>query len=295
MTITIGSRKSRLAVIQAEMLMEKMSESHPGLELRLLTMTTTGDQILNQTLDTIGGKGLFLKELEKALLDGQADVLVHSLKDMPMELDDRIPIVALSSREDPRDVLVLPEGVTRLDLEKPVGCSSRRRALQLQELLPGSRVQSVRGNVLSRLEKLDRGEYGALVLAYAGLIRLGLGHRASRVFEPEEMVPAAGQGILALQAHKDIDRSLFRGFHDPRAWDIAMAERSFVRTLEGGCSLPIAAHARLEGDRLSITGFYQARDGAPVYRRFAEGHRRDAVALGRKLALETLKESESDG
>ena len=196
--IIIGSRESKLAVVQSEMVKKAIEDSHEDIEVEIYTMKTTGDKILDRTLDKIGGKGLFVKELDKALLDRKTDISVHSLKDMPMEVPKELPLLAFSKREDPRDVLVLPQGVHTLDKTKPIGCSSLRRILQLKELYPDMECKSVRGNVQTRLKKLDSGEYSALILAAAGLKRLGLEARISRYFQPEEMIPAAGQGILAV-------------------------------------------------------------------------------------------------
>ena len=197
--IRVGSRESRLAVIQSELVMEAIRAACPGAELELVTMKTTGDKILDRTLDQVGGKGLFVKELDAALLESRVDLTVHSLKDLPMEPHPGLPVAAYPRRADPRDVLVLPEGETEWDRSRPVGCASLRRKLQLEALFPGVEVRPVRGNVLTRLNKLDRGEYGALVLAAAGLERLGLAGRIARYFSVEELLPAAGQGILAVQ------------------------------------------------------------------------------------------------
>ena len=199
MKIRFGSRESRLAVIQSRMVMDAVQAADPQAELELVTMKTTGDRILDRTLDQIGGKGLFVKELDLALREGKVDFTVHSLKDMPMQTPEDLPLVAFSKRADPRDVLVLPEGAAELDREKPIGCSSRRRQLQLQKLYPGFDIQPIRGNVQTRLRKLDEGQYCALVLAAAGLKRLGLEHRIHRYFSTEEILPAAGQAILAVQ------------------------------------------------------------------------------------------------
>lgn len=254
MKIRIGSRESRLAVIQAELLMESFREWDREADLELVTMKTTGDKILDRTLDEVGGKGLFVKELDAALAEGRVDVTVHSCKDLPMEEDPNFPLVAFSRREDPRDALVLPLGAITLDPSKPVGCSSKRRTLQLKKLLPGIRVESVRGNVQTRLRKLDSGEYSALVLAAAGLKRLHLEDRISRYFEPEEMLPAAGQGILAAQARADFDKNCLSRFHDRDGADCARAERAFVRALDGGCSSPVAAFATVDGETMTLTG-----------------------------------------
>ena len=254
--IVIGSRDSRLAVVQSEMVRDFILEKHPDMEVEILTMKTTGDKILDRTLDKIGGKGLFVKELDKALLEKHSDLSVHSLKDMPMEVPEDLPLVAFSKREDPRDVLVLPEGETELNPEKPLGCSSLRRTLQLKELYPDMECKSVRGNVQTRLRKLEEGQYGALVLAAAGLKRLGLAHRISRYFEPEEMIPAAGQGILAVQGRAGEDISFLEGFQDADVACAALAERAFVKYLDGGCSSPVAAHAVVEEGTLTLLGLY---------------------------------------
>ena len=287
-TIRIGSRESKLAVIQSELVMDTIRAVRPDLRLELVTMKTTGDRILDRTLDQVGGKGLFVKELDAALLDGRVDLTVHSCKDLPMDIDPRIPLAGFTAREDPRDVLVLPEGVSELDPAKPIGCASPRRAAQLRALFPGMAVAPVRGNVLTRLAKLDEGQFSALVLAAAGLRRLGLEHRVSRYFTVEELLPAAGQGILALQARAGEDLSYLEGVLDADGAACALAERAFVRALDGGCSSPIAAHARLEGETMVLLGLYVDETGQ-VSRAGISGPRRDGEALARTLA-ERMKE-----
>ena len=215
--ITIGSRESRLAVIQSEQVQAWIQKAHPELSVQILTMKTTGDIILNQALEKVGGKGLFVKELDRALVDGRSDLSVHSLKDVPMELPKELPLLAFSSREDPRDVLVLPEGVTEIDFSKPIGCSSKRRMLQFARLYPQATFATIRGNVQTRLRRLDEGEFSATLLAAAGLKRLGLTHRISRYFSEEEMIPAAGQGILAVQGRAGEDTGFLADFNDPVA------------------------------------------------------------------------------
>ena len=287
--IRIGSRESRLAVIQSEMVMEYLKKECPGDEITLVTMKTTGDKILDRTLDKIGGKGLFVKELDRALMDNRTDMSVHSLKDMPMEVPDELPLIAFSRREDPRDVLVLPEGSDTWDTSMPLGCSSQRRILQLKELYPQVECKSVRGNVLTRLKKLDSGEYGALVLAAAGLKRLGLEHRIFRYFEPEEIIPAAGQGILAVQGKQGEDYSFMKNFADRDAAAAAVCERAFVRYLDGGCSSPVAAHARVIGDRISLLGLYYDESTGTCRKGSLEGAVPEAETLGICLAKQ-LKE-----
>ena len=287
-TIRLGSRESRLAVIQSELVMEAIRAHHPEITLELVTMKTTGDKILDRTLDKIGGKGLFVKELDAALLEGRVDLTVHSCKDLPMEENPAIPLAGFSKREDPRDVLVLPKGVTQLDPAKPIGCASARRTVQLKTLFPHMAVAPVRGNVLTRLRKLDEGQYAALVLAAAGLKRLGLAGRITRYFTVEEMIPAAGQGIMALQTRAGEDLSWLAGVADEAGTLCALAERAFVRALDGGCSSPIAAHAVIEGETITLTGLYVDGTGR-VFRDRISGPGEQGTSLAETLA-ERMKE-----
>lgn len=291
MKIRIGSRESRLAVIQSQMVMDAIAQAEPSAELELVTMKTTGDKILDKTLDKIGGKGLFVRELDQALRDGRADFTVHSLKDMPMEVPEDLPLVAFSRREDPRDVLVLPEGVTELDRTKPIGCSSRRRQLQLKALFPDMEIAPVRGNVQTRLAKLEAGQFSALVLAAAGLKRLGLENRISRYFTVAEILPAAGQGILVVQTRAGMCADCLRLVQDDNTACCAIAERAFVRTLDGGCSSPVAAHAVVEGNTITLTGFYVSPDETICRKGSISGTITEAKALGETLARQ-LKEGE---
>ncbi len=284
-TIRIGSRESRLAVIQAQIVMQAIRDCDPEMSPELVTMKTTGDKILDRTLDKIGGKGLFVKELDAALLDGRVDFTVHSSKDLPMELDPRLPLVAFSRRADPRDVLVLPQGKDAVDFSKPIGCSSLRRQLQLKALFPQAAVAPVRGNVLTRLDKLDAGEFSALVLAGAGLARLGLEHRISRYFSTEEILPAAGQAILAVQAREGVDTACLQAFDDRDSRDCLLAERAFVRALDGGCSSPVAAFATVEGDALTLKGMYVTAEDALRFETVC-GPREQGERLGTALAEE---------
>ena len=278
-----GSRESRLAVIQTELVMEAIRARDPEVEIELVTMKTTGDKILDRTLDKVGGKGLFVKELDAALLDGRVDFTVHSCKDLPMDLDPRLPLAGFSRRADPRDVLVLPEGVTELDRSKPIGCASARRALQLKGLFPGQPVAPVRGNVLTRLSKLDGGQYAALVMAAAGLKRLDLESRITRYFSTDEMIPAAGQGILAVQVRSGEDTGYLSALLDRDGTDCAMAERAFVRRLDGGGSSPVAAFATVEGDTLTLRGMDVTETGVPIFDTIT-GPRDQGEALGIALA-----------
>ena len=279
----IGSRESELAVAQAQLLIDHIKENCPDITPELVTMKTTGDRILDRTLDTVGGKGLFVKELEQALLDRRIDACVHSLKDVPMNVREELPILGYSKREDARDVLVLPRGVTVWDQAKPVGTSSMRRSMQLHKLYPDIETRPVRGNVLTRLRKLDEGEYGALVLAAAGLHRLHLEERITRYFDPEELLPAAGQGILAVQGRAGEDYRFLKRFFDEDSRVAAEAERAFVRELDGGCSSPVTAYARVNGEQLILHGFCDTYDGSYAYES-ASGSRHQAEQTGIGLA-----------
>ncbi len=287
----VGSRESRLAVVQSEQVTAWIRRHHPEMDVRLLTMKTTGDRILDRRLDKIGGKGLFVKELDKALLEGRSDLSVHSLKDMPMEIPGELPIVAYSAREDPRDALVLPEGVKELDLSKPIGCSSLRRMLQLKELYPEATFANIRGNVLTRLEKVDGGEYAATVLAAAGLKRLGLEHRASRYFSVEEMLPAAGQGILAVQGRAGEDYGYLDGFADREGALAGRSERAFVRELNGGCTSPVAAYGVVRGRQIFLTGLYYDEETEKWSKGTLAGDAGQPETLGKELAEKLRKQT----
>lgn len=277
--IVIGSRKSRLALAQSMEVAEHINRSGNGITAKLLTMTTTGDKILDRTLDKVGGKGLFVKELDRALIEKRSDLSVHSLKDVPMETDPALPLIAFSKREDPRDVLVLPESAVRKvtdeasirhdersimelikdvqpDISLPIGSASSRRAVQLKKLFPGYRIEPVRGNLQTRLRKLDEGSYGALVLAAAGLKRLGLEHRICRYFTVDEMIPAAGQGIIAVQGRAGEDYSYLEGFEDKDAAAAAICERAYVRALDGGCTSPVCAYACVSKGEIVLRALY---------------------------------------
>ncbi len=282
--MVIASRQSKLALIQAEQVLLALSALHPEMTFEIKTYKTTGDMILNVTLDKIGGKGLFVKELESALLRGDADLLVHSFKDMPMETMAEIPVVGVTKRQDERDVLVLPKGQKDWDKTLPVGTSSKRRSLQLKRLYPEIETQPVRGNVITRLQKLDSGEFGALVLAAAGLKRLGLENRISRYFSVEEILPSACQGALALQARRDFDKSLLEGLHDEDTFYISIAERAFVSSLDGGCSSPVAAHAVIENGLIKLRGLYVSPDETRLFYDDIEGEKEKAAELGESLA-----------
>jgi len=260
-TIKVGSRDSALAVIQTQIVIDIIKKTNPTINFEMVTIKTTGDKILDKSLDTVGGKGLFIKELERALTDGSIDIAVHSYKDMPYQETDGLPVIALSERESPLDALVLPQGVDKLDNSKPVGCSSMRRTIQFARLYDGFKISPVRGNVSTRLSKLDNGEYSALILAQAGLNRLSLQHRVSRIFTIDEMIPSASQGILAVQGRDGEDYSYLDAFHSRESEIVSKAERQFLKTLGGGCSSPVAVYGQLYNSELLLTGMYVDSSG----------------------------------
>ena len=285
--IRFGSRKSALAVAQTRILMDAVAAAHPELEVELVPMTTTGDvnmKPFSEASDKFGIKGLFTQELEEALKSGEIDIAVHSLKDVPMYANEELPIVAYSARGDARDALVLPDGVKEIDENLPLGCSSARRRLQLAKLFPQLRVEPVRGNVNTRLRKLDEGQFSALVLAAAGLQRVGLGERISRYFTTDEMIPAPGQGILACQGRAGESYDYLDAVRCADAALCALAERSFSAELGGGCTSPVGAYAEIIDGELTLHGFY-ADEAEGIYREGrACGRPEDAEELARGLA-----------
>ena len=287
--IRVGSRQSRLAVIQANMVIDTIRRHHPALKFELTTMMPSGDVSLDRNPDEVGGTGLFVKELDIGLREGRIDFAVHSLKDMPMLTPEDLPIVSLTKRENPFDALVMPEGAAAIDLSKPFGCSSARRKLQLGMLYPGAAVKGIRGNVQLRLQKVDGGDYAATVLACAGLNRLGLQARISKVFGEDDMIPAAGQGILAVQARAGEDHTYLLCTNDEASQVASLAERAFVTRLDGGCSSPIAAYAKISGSRVVLHGLhFDENSGRHVIGRM-DAPVSDAEQLGVALAEQLLE------
>ncbi|MDR0858149.1 MAG: hydroxymethylbilane synthase [Oscillospiraceae bacterium] len=287
--IRILTRSSELAVKQAEMVIEAIRRYDAGLTFELILINTAGDTIQNRPLDEIGGKGVFVRELEAALLAGKGDIGVHSCKDMPGEDDPKLPIAAFSLRGDPRDVLVLPQCVSRQDLSKPVGCSSNRRAVQYARICPEARIAPIRGNVPTRLRKLDDGEYSGIILAAAGLARLGLTDRISRVFEISEMIPAACQGIIAVQSRAGTDTGYLEPFRNENAAKCAATERAFIRKLGADCFAPAGVYAELKNGSVNITAMYSGKCGSAIAAE--QDAESEAVKLAGRLAecLETEK------
>jgi hydroxymethylbilane synthase len=289
---TIATRESRLALWQAEHVKSLLEQQ--GALVRLLGMTTKGDQILDRSLSKVGGKGLFVKELEVALEEGRADLAVHSLKDVPMELPDGFELACVMEREDPRDAWVSNRyaSLDELPLGAVVGTSSLRRVALLRALRPDVRFEPLRGNLDTRLKKLDDGLYDGIVLAAAGLKRLGLASRIRMAFSTEQMLPAAGQGALGIeirQGRDDVVQALAHLAHQP-TWLAVAAERTVSRMMGGSCSMPLAAYAMLEGAQLHIRAAWGDADGVlPLVTAQAQGPVHDtatAVALGQQVALQ---------
>lgn len=283
MTINIATRSSKLALVQTEFVISEIQKFHPHIDFNIVPIKTTGDKILDKTLDKIGGKGLFIKELELALQDGKADIAVHSLKDMTVDFPENLPILAFSPRENPFDVLVLPKNTNTIDFSKPFGTSSQRRKIQLEALFPEAKITPIRGNVISRLEKLDSGAYAGLILAYAGLKRLNLEHRISRIFTPEEILPSACQGVLAVQGRYDVEPFFLKEFNHKESAFTSLGERAFLKELDGGCSSPVACFGTISEDILTLTGL-NVDSNHNIIKDSLSGTRETAVELGMNLA-----------
>lgn len=287
-TIIIGTRSSKLALWQADYIARRLREKHPSLIVEEKRMTTQGDRILDAPLAKIGGKGLFTKELETAMLAGEIDIAVHSLKDMPTEVPEGLVITAITERYDPGDAVVSPRYQTLAALPRgaKVGTSSLRRRAQLLAARPDLTLFDLRGNVNTRLEKLDAGEYDAIILAAAGLKRLGFGDRITEVLPRALCLPAVGQGALAIEARRDDHevRKLVDFLRDEAMTDCAAAERAFLETVEGGCQVPVGVYAAVDGDQLSVEAVIASLDGRQRFRDTRTGPRQEARALGRELA-----------
>lgn len=286
--LVIGTRKSVLALWQAEYVAQRLREQYPGLTVELLPVSTRGDEILNRPLAEIGGKGLFIRELEELMREGRADMAVHSLKDMPAELPEDFTLAAVTDREDPRDAFVSLRypGVEALPAGAKVGTSSLRRQSQLLHRRPDLVVESLRGNVQTRLRKLDEGQYDAVILAAAGLKRLGLGDRIASYLSTEDSIPAAGQGVMAVEVRKKDEetRQMLAFLHNARVASCIAAERAFLGCVGGDCKVPAGAFAAEDGDGLRVDAFIASEDGQTFYRRFVSGALPDAERLGTAVA-----------
>jgi hydroxymethylbilane synthase len=291
--LRIATRKSQLALWQAEHVRDRLLAAHPGLRVELLPLSTQGDRILDVPLAKVGGKGLFVKELETAMLEGRADLAVHSMKDVPMDFPAELGLGAILAREDPHDAFVsnafagleaLPEGAR-------VGTSSLRRQCQLRALRPDLRILDLRGNVNTRLRKLDDGEYDAIVLASAGLLRLGMGERIRARMPATTSLPAVGQGAIGVEIRNDdvALRALLAPLDDADCGDCVRAERAMNRALQGGCQVPIAGFAVIEGaEQLWLRGLVGSSDGTRIVRAELRGPRAEAVRIGAELAAVLL-------
>jgi len=293
--LIIGSRGSRLALWQAEHARDSLIHLNPGLEIQIEVIKTTGD-VKPDPLSVIGGKGVFTKELEEALLDKRIDIAVHSLKDLPTIIPDGLSISAICQREDPRDALVLRQGekvtsLRELRVKSVIGTSSQRRLAQVKALRGDLIVKDLRGNVDTRVRKLDEGQYDALILASAGLIRLGLRDRISAAVSVSEILPAVGQGAIAIETRADDETAVQSAKKlNHRTTEFAcLAERAFLRGLGGGCQFPIAAHAVIEGDLLKLEGLVAKPDGSVFIRDQLSGKLHDAVEIGSVLAQALLE------
>jgi hydroxymethylbilane synthase len=293
LTLRIATRKSQLALWQAEHVAARLREAHAGLDMELVPLLTQGDRIQDRTLAAIGGKGLFIKELEVAIEDLRADIAVHSMKDVPAELPPGLTIGAVLQRADPRDALVTASGIARLEDLRPgavVGTSSLRRQAQLLALRPDLRIESMRGNVDTRIRKLDAGGMDAIVLACAGLVRLGMESRITARLDPQVCLPAVTQGVIGIECRRGDARTaeLLRALEHPATRLGMDAERAFAARLGGSCQSPIAAFAELDADRITLRGLVAEPDGSRVLRDSISGHSENPVALGRQLAERIL-------
>ena len=290
--VIIATRESPLALWQAHFVRDTLLETHPGLSVELLGMTSKGDQVLDVPLAKVGGKGLFVKELETALLDGRAHIAVHSMKDVPMEFPEGLELGVICEREEPTDAFVSNtfESFEELPPKAVVGTSSLRRECQLRELRPDLDIRFLRGNVNTRLRKLDEGEYDAIILACAGLIRLEMADRIRERIPVERSLPAGGQGAVGIELRSDDKKTLelLAPLHHSATAERVIAERALNRRLQGGCEVPIAAFAVHEGDDLWLRGLVGRPDGSTTLRAEARAPRADAESLGINVADQLL-------
>ncbi|HEU4965080.1 MAG TPA: hydroxymethylbilane synthase [Bacilli bacterium] len=289
--IVVGTRKSPLALTQTEWVMAQLKQHHPDLEIGMEKIVTKGDRILDVTLSKVGGKGLFIKEIEQAMYDRRVDFAVHSLKDMPTEMPEGLMIVAITHREDPRDVIISRTGSSfaELPVGAKVGTSSLRRAAQLRNARPDLEIVSVRGNINTRLAKLEEMELDAIVLAAAGLERMGWADKITERLSPELCIPAVGQGALAIQCRsedKEI-REILSVLDDENTRRIVAAERTLLGKLNGGCQIPIGAYAEFDNEELKLTGIVGSADGLTLLKESATGT--DPVALGEAVSQRLIE------
>lgn len=291
-TLRIATRKSPLALWQANFVKAQLEAIHPDLQVELVPMSTQGDKILDTPLAKVGGKGLFVKELETAMLDGRADIAVHSMKDVPVEFPEGLGLHTICEREDPRDAFVSNHVATldALPLGAVVGTSSLRRQCQLRASRPDLVIRDLRGNVNTRLAKLDAGEYDAIILAAAGLKRLEMAHRITAFIEPEQSLPANGQGAVGIECRLDDDavKALLAPLEHAETRTRVLTERAMNRALQGGCQVPIGAYALVEGDQIWLRGLVGSPDGSQMLHDEIRGPLADGESLGEALAERLL-------
>ena len=287
--LVIATRKSRLALWQAEHIKQRLESLHGGVAVELLPMSTRGDEVLDRSLDKVGGKGLFVKELENAMADGRADLAVHSMKDLPADLPPGFTLAAITNREDPRDAFVSNKfgRLAGMPAGSVLGTSSLRRAAQISERHPALQIKLLRGNVDTRLAKLDRGEYDAIVLAVAGLVRLGVAERIRARLSPEESLPAPGQGALGIEclSERDDVMQVLAPLADPDTGQCVRAERAVSRALGGNCTLPLAAFASMKDGQIELAALVASPDGRRVLRTAQRGRDPEAVGAAAAQAL----------
>jgi hydroxymethylbilane synthase len=292
--LAIATRKSRLALWQAQHIAMLLKKRHRELDVELLPLSTRGDELIDRRLDEAGGKGLFVKELENAMSDGRADLAVHSMKDMPAELPPGFALAAITQREDPRDALVSKKFLSLREMHAGtrVGTSSLRRQAQIGERHPVLQVRLLRGNVDTRIARLDRGEYDAIVLAAAGLTRLGLQARISAYLAADEMLPAPGQGALGIECLADRAEvaALLAPLADEPTTACVRAERAVSRALGGSCALPLAAYAELHSGSIRLRALVASSDGKRVIRSALEADASDPEALGNRVAQDLRRQ-----
>jgi len=292
-TVKIATRQSPLALWQAEYVAARLEQAHPGIKTELVKMVTKGDKILDAPLAKIGGKGLFVKELEQGMLEGAADIAVHSMKDVPVEFPEGLHLAVILPREDPRDAFVSNHYKSLEDLPEnaKIGTSSLRRQCQIAERFPKAEILSLRGNVNTRLGKLDAGEYDAIILAAAGLIRLGFTDRITQTLDSSVSLPAIGQGAVGIECRSDDDEinALLAPLADEDSTIRVSAERAMNERLNGGCQVPIAGFAELQDGKLFMRGLVGKPDGSIIYRVEKTGAIEDAAMIGEAIADELLQ------
>ena len=294
MKIRIGTRKSKLALWQTEFVANKIKKLFPNVEIEIIKITTKGDKILDVPLAKVGGKGLFVKEIEEALLNNKIDLAVHSLKDVPTYFPKGLCLGAITEREDPRDCLISTKYKSLEDLPEGaiVGTSSLRRKAQILQIRPDIKIKDLRGNVDTRLKKLENGDYDAIILAYAGLKRLGLKDKATYIFSPNQFIPAVAQGFLGIEVRLNDNNilNIVKKLNHTDSFIRAESERAFLKRLEGGCQVPLGCYSEIDGEELNLIGFIADLEGKRFIKDKIKGKKEDYKNLGIELAERLLKQ-----